>query len=70
VRTVFPSALVEIGLIQATSPNKTVLTMIIKKLPQKDRESFVAIKAALDAANAAFNTRADRLAKLRAARSS
>lgn len=70
VSTVFPSALVEIGLIQATSPNKTVLTMIIKKLPQKDRESFVAIKAAIDAANAAFNTRADRLAKLRVARSS
>lgn len=70
VSSVFPSALVEIGLIPATSPNKTVLTMIIKKLPQKDRESFVAIKAAIDAANAAFNIRADRLAKLRVARSS
>jgi len=70
VSRVFPSALVEIGLIPATSPNKTVLTMIIKKLPLKDRESFAAIKAAIEAANVVLQNRAERLAKLQASRAS
>jgi len=70
VSRVFPAALVEIGLIPATSPNKTVLTMMIKKLPIKDRESFAAIKAAIDAANVVLQNRAERLAKLQASRAS
>jgi hypothetical protein len=70
VGRVFPAALVEIGLISATSPNKTVLTMMIKKLPIKDRESFTAIKAAIDAANVVLQNRAERLAKLQASRAS
>jgi hypothetical protein len=70
VSRVFPAALVEIGLIPATSPNKTVLTMMIKKLPIKDRESFAAIKAAIDAANVVLQNRAERLAKLQASRTS
>jgi hypothetical protein len=70
VSRVFPAALVEIGLIPATSPNKTVLTMMIKKLPIKDRESFTAIKAAIDAANVVLQNRAERLAKLQASRAS
>jgi hypothetical protein len=68
VSRVFPTALVEIGLIPATSPNKTVLTMMIKKLPPKDRESFAAIKAAIDAANVVLQNRAERLAELQASR--
>jgi hypothetical protein len=70
VGRVFPAALVEIGLISAMSPNKTVLTMMIKKLPIKDRESFTAIKAAIDAANVVLQNRAERLAKLQASRAS
>jgi hypothetical protein len=70
VSRVFPAALVEIGLIPATSPNKTVLTMMIKKLPLKDRESFAAIKAAIEEANVVLQNRAERLAKLQASRAS
>jgi hypothetical protein len=70
VGRVFPAALVEIGLIPATSPNKTVLTMMIRKLPLKDRESFAAIKAAIEEANVVLQNRAERLAKLLASRSS
>lgn len=68
VSRVFPSALVEIGLIPATSRNKSVLTMMIRKLPLEDRNSFVEIKAAIEAANADFQRRAEWLAKIRAGR--
>jgi hypothetical protein len=43
---------------------------MIKKLPIKDRESFAAIKAAIDAANVVLQNRAERLAKLQASRAS
>lgn len=70
VSRVLPTALVEIGLIPATSPNKTILTMMIRKLPPQDRESYAAIKAAIDAANVMLQNRAERLAKIRTSRSS
>jgi hypothetical protein len=58
------NSFVEIGLIPATSKNKVALVAAVKKLPSAARDTYVEIKAAIDATTASLQARKDRLAAI------
>jgi flagellar basal body-associated protein FliL len=63
---VYPGALIEIGLISATSKFKTSLTAAVRKLPASERSSYVMIKAVIDKKMAEIQAREDRLTAVKA----
>jgi hypothetical protein len=65
-----PNTFVEIGLIPQTSKNKTALALAVKKLPVEARDSLAEIQAVIKAENAVIQSRADRLAKVLAGKTS
>jgi hypothetical protein len=58
------SAFVEVGLIPATSKNKVALTKAVKKVAQKDRDSYSEIQAIIATEAASIKARKDRLASV------
>lgn len=64
VKSIPTKAFVEVGLIPEASKNKFALAAAVKKLPAEARASLADIKKAIEAANAAIQKRADRLAKV------
>jgi len=64
VKSMLPTALVEIGLIPATSKNKVALLAVVQKLPAASRDTYAEIKAAIDAATKEIQVRSDRLAAI------
>jgi hypothetical protein len=64
VKSIPTKAFVEVGLIPESSKNKFALAAAVKKLPAEARGSLADIKKAIEAASAAIQKRADRLAKV------
>ena len=64
VKSMLPTALVEIGLIPATSKNKVALLAVVQKLPAASRDTYAELKAAIDAATKEIQVRSDRLAAI------
>jgi hypothetical protein len=64
VKSIPTKTFVEVGLIPESSKNKFALAAAVKKLPAEARASLADIKKAIEAANAAIQKRADRLAKV------
>jgi hypothetical protein len=58
------NSFIEIGLIPADSKNKVALVAAIRKLPASARDTYVEIKAAIDAETARIKSRTDRLAAI------
>jgi uncharacterized repeat protein (TIGR02543 family) len=58
------SAFVEVGLIPATSKNKVALTKAVKRVAQKDRDSYAEIQAIIATEAASIKARKDRLASV------
>jgi photosystem II stability/assembly factor-like uncharacterized protein len=55
---------VEIGLIPASSKNKVALVAAVRKLPESARDTYIEIKAVIDAETAKLKARSDRLAAI------
>jgi hypothetical protein len=70
VMSIQPNTFVEIGLIPQTSKNQTALALAVKKLPVEARDSLAEIQAVIKAENAVIQSRADRLAKVLARKTS
>jgi len=64
IKNMLPNSFVEIGLIPAESKNKVALVAAIRKLPEASRDTYVEIKAAIDAATKEIQVRSDRLAAI------
>jgi hypothetical protein len=64
VKNVTATSFVEIGLIPASSKNKSALVAAIRKLPASARDTYAEIKAAIDAETARIKSRNDRLAAI------
>jgi uncharacterized repeat protein (TIGR02543 family) len=58
------SAFVEVGLIPATSKNKVALTRAVKRVAQKDRDTYSEIQAIIATEAASIKARKDRLASV------
>jgi len=66
VNQVIPKSYVEIGLISADSKNKTELVAAVRRLNSEDRNSYAAIKSAIEAERLRIQMRADHLAAVKA----
>ena len=64
VKSVYPNQYVEVGLISADSKIKSTLVKAVSNLADIQRNSYEAIKAAIEAKTAEFQVRKDRLAKV------
>ena len=64
VKSVYPSQYIEVGLISADSKIKSTLVKAISNLADIQRNSYEAIKAAIEAKTAELQARKDRLAKV------
>jgi hypothetical protein len=62
VSNVSSNVLVEVGLIPVESKNKSTLTHVVRKLPQESRNSYGAVKEAINSAIAEIEKKKDRLA--------
>ena len=65
-----PNEYVEIGLISTTNTNKFALVFAVRKLPAKDRDSFVEIQSAITTEMAKIQARKDLIASIKARTSS
>ena len=61
VMNILPNAFVEIGLIPQASKNKVALVSAVKKLPAASRDSYIEIKAAIEAETKKIQVRQERL---------
>jgi hypothetical protein len=66
VQNILPSAFVEVGLVSQTSKNKLALVRAVKKLPATARDSYIEIKAAIEAETKRIQARQDRLESVKA----
>ena len=64
MKSVYPSQYIEVGLISADSKIKSTLVKAISNLADIQRNSYEAIKAAIEAKTAELQARKDRLAKV------
>jgi len=64
VSNVASNVLVEVGLIPVESKNKSTLTNVVRKLPQESRNSYGAVKEAINSAIAEIQKKKDRLADI------
>ena len=64
VKSVYPSQYIEVGLISADSKIKSTLVKAISNLADIQRNTYEAIKAAIEAKTAELQARKDRLAKV------
>jgi hypothetical protein len=62
--SIYPSRLVEIGLIPADSKFKSAITVALKNLPASERSTFADIKVAIEKEMARIQVRKDRLSSL------
>jgi hypothetical protein len=62
--SIYPSRLVEIGLIPADSKSKSAITQALKNLPASERSTYADIKVAIENEMARIQVRKDRLASL------
>lgn len=64
VMNILPNAFVEIGLIPQASKNKVALVSAVKKLPAASRDSYIEIKAVIEAETKKIQVRQERLAAI------
>jgi hypothetical protein len=64
VTNILPNVFVEIGLIPQASKNKVALVSAVKKLPAASRDSYIEIKAAIEAETKKIQVRQERLAAI------
>ena len=62
--SIYPSRLVEIGLIPADSKSKSAITQALKNLPASERSTYADIKVAIEKEMARIQVKKDRLASL------
>ena len=66
VSTVYSNSLVEVGLIPQESANTSLLTYLVRKLPESERTNYAQIKAVIDSQMIKMQQRQDRLAAVKA----
>jgi hypothetical protein len=62
--SIYPSRLVEIGLIPSDSKSKSAITQALKNLPASERSTYADIKVAIEKEMARIQVRKDRLSSL------